>query len=125
MVPVRIVNMNDAQALEAQLVENLIRADVYPMEEAQGFNDSETVRLFYKQPIWMQLEVQATQQMYLRWGAHALTASFASTDGSTPSDSTPQALTVYANSPDLQLSLSQPSVSVSYGSTSQATTLQI
>ena len=36
-VPVRIVNMNDAQALEAQLVENLIRADVHPMEEAQGF----------------------------------------------------------------------------------------
>jgi ParB family transcriptional regulator, chromosome partitioning protein len=36
-VPIRIVNMNDAQALEAQLVENLIRADVHPMEEAQGF----------------------------------------------------------------------------------------
>ncbi|WP_433965197.1 ParB/RepB/Spo0J family partition protein [Tunturiibacter gelidiferens] len=36
-VPVRIVNMNDAQALEAQLVENLIRSDVHPMEEAQGF----------------------------------------------------------------------------------------
>jgi ParB family chromosome partitioning protein len=36
-VPVRIVNMNDAQALETQLVENLIRADVHPMEEAQGF----------------------------------------------------------------------------------------
>src|SRR6202789_2951720 len=37
MVPVRRVNMNDAQALGAQLVENLIRADVHPMEEAQGF----------------------------------------------------------------------------------------
>jgi hypothetical protein len=36
-VPVRIVNLNDAQALEAQLVENLIRANVHPMEEAQGF----------------------------------------------------------------------------------------
>ena len=36
-VPIRIVNMNEAQALEAQLVENLIRADVHPMEEAQGF----------------------------------------------------------------------------------------
>jgi ParB family transcriptional regulator, chromosome partitioning protein len=36
-VPIRIVNLNDAQALEAQLVENLIRADVHPMEEAQGF----------------------------------------------------------------------------------------
>jgi ParB family chromosome partitioning protein len=36
-VPVRIVNLNDAQALEAQLVENLIRADVHPMEEAHGY----------------------------------------------------------------------------------------
>jgi ParB family chromosome partitioning protein len=36
-VPVRIVNLNDAEALEAQLVENLMRADVHPMEEAQGF----------------------------------------------------------------------------------------
>jgi ParB family chromosome partitioning protein len=36
-VPVRIVNLNDAEALEAQLVENLIRTDVHPMEEAQGF----------------------------------------------------------------------------------------
>src|SRR3984957_17942938 len=36
-IPVRIVNLNDAEALEAQLVENLIRADVHPMEEAQGF----------------------------------------------------------------------------------------
>ena len=35
-MPVRIVNLNDAEALEAQLVENLIRADVHPMEEAQG-----------------------------------------------------------------------------------------
>ncbi|HEV2620109.1 MAG TPA: ParB/RepB/Spo0J family partition protein [Acidobacteriaceae bacterium] len=36
-VPVRIVHLNDAAALEAQRVENLIRADVHPMEEAQGF----------------------------------------------------------------------------------------
>jgi ParB family chromosome partitioning protein len=36
-VPVRIVNLTDAEALEAQLVENLIRADVHPMEEATGF----------------------------------------------------------------------------------------
>jgi ParB family chromosome partitioning protein len=36
-VPVRIVNLTDAEALEAQLVENLIRADVHPMEEANGF----------------------------------------------------------------------------------------
>jgi len=36
-VPVRIVNLSDAEALEAQLVENLIRAEIHPMEEAQGF----------------------------------------------------------------------------------------
>ena len=36
-MPVRIVNLTDAQALEAQLVENLQRRDVHPLEEAQGF----------------------------------------------------------------------------------------
>jgi ParB family chromosome partitioning protein len=36
-VPVRIVNLSDAEALEAALVENLIRSDVHPMEEANGF----------------------------------------------------------------------------------------
>jgi ParB family chromosome partitioning protein len=36
-VPVRIVNFTDAQALEAQLIENLQRRDVHPLEEAQGF----------------------------------------------------------------------------------------
>ena len=36
-VPVRIVNLSDAEALEAQLVENLQRRDVHPLEEAQGF----------------------------------------------------------------------------------------
>ena len=36
-VPVRIVSLTDAQALEAQLIENLQRIDVHPMEEAQGF----------------------------------------------------------------------------------------
>ena len=35
-VPVRIVNLTDAEALEMALVENLIRADVHPMEEANG-----------------------------------------------------------------------------------------
>jgi hypothetical protein len=35
-VPVRIVNLNDVQALEAQLVENLIRADVHPMPQKQA-----------------------------------------------------------------------------------------
>src|SRR5580698_5390550 len=36
-VPVRIVNLTDAETLEAQLVENLMRRDVHPMEEASGF----------------------------------------------------------------------------------------
>ena len=36
-VPVRIVHLTDAETLEAQLVENLMRRDVHPMEEANGF----------------------------------------------------------------------------------------
>lgn len=36
-VPVRIVNLSAAEVLVAQLVENLIRAEVHPMEEAEGF----------------------------------------------------------------------------------------
>ena len=36
-VPVRIVNLSDAEALEAQLVENLVRSEIHPMAEAQGF----------------------------------------------------------------------------------------
>jgi ParB family chromosome partitioning protein len=35
-VPVRIINLTDAEALEAQLIENLQRRDVHPLEEAQG-----------------------------------------------------------------------------------------
>jgi ParB family chromosome partitioning protein len=37
IVPVRIKQMSDAEVLEAQLVENLIRAEIHPMEEAEGF----------------------------------------------------------------------------------------
>ena len=37
-VPVRIVNLTDAEAMEAALVENLQRRDVHPLEEAQGFH---------------------------------------------------------------------------------------
>ena len=36
-VPVRIRHMTDAEVIEAQLVENLIRAEIHPMEEAEGF----------------------------------------------------------------------------------------
>jgi len=36
-VPVRIVNLSDSEVLEAQLVENLIRVEIHPMEEAEGF----------------------------------------------------------------------------------------
>lgn len=36
-VPVSIRDMTDAQVLAAQLVENLQRRDVHPLEEAQGF----------------------------------------------------------------------------------------
>ena len=36
-VPVRIVNLSDAQAVEMSVVENLQRKDVHPLEEAQGF----------------------------------------------------------------------------------------
>ena len=36
-VPVSIREMTDAQVLEAQLVENLQRREVHPLEEAQGF----------------------------------------------------------------------------------------
>jgi ParB/RepB/Spo0J family partition protein len=35
-VPVRIVHLSDAQAVEMSIVENLQRKDVHPMEEAQG-----------------------------------------------------------------------------------------
>ncbi len=35
--PVRIVELSDAEALEASIVENLQRRDVHPLDEAQGF----------------------------------------------------------------------------------------
>jgi len=36
-VPVRIVKLTDAEAIEAQCVENLLREDIHPLEEALGF----------------------------------------------------------------------------------------
>src|SRR4029077_17097327 len=36
-IPVRIVDLTDAEAMEAQIIENIQRADVHPFEEAQGF----------------------------------------------------------------------------------------
>ena len=37
IAPVRIVELTDAQALETNIVENLQRRDVHPLDEAQGF----------------------------------------------------------------------------------------
>jgi ParB family chromosome partitioning protein len=36
-LPVHIVHLPNAEVLEAQLVENLIRGEIHPMEEAEGF----------------------------------------------------------------------------------------
>jgi ParB family transcriptional regulator, chromosome partitioning protein len=38
-VPVRVVDFNDQQVVEAALVENIQRADLNPIEKAQGFKD--------------------------------------------------------------------------------------
>jgi ParB family chromosome partitioning protein len=38
-VPVRVVDFNDQQVLEAALIENIHRADLNPIEKAQGFKD--------------------------------------------------------------------------------------
>jgi ParB family chromosome partitioning protein len=39
MVPVHVVDFNDQQVLEAALVENIQRADLNPIEKAQGFKE--------------------------------------------------------------------------------------
>src|SRR5258706_8212138 len=36
-VPARIADLSDEEALETQIVENVLRDDVHPFEEAQGF----------------------------------------------------------------------------------------
>ena len=38
-VPVRVVNFNDQQTVEAALIENIQRADLNPIEKAHGFKD--------------------------------------------------------------------------------------
>jgi len=38
-VPVRVVDFNDQEVLEAALMENIQRADLNPIEKAQGFKD--------------------------------------------------------------------------------------
>jgi len=38
-VPVRVVNLNDREVVEAALVENIQRSDLNPIEKAQGFKD--------------------------------------------------------------------------------------
>lgn len=37
-VPVRIVHLSDAEALEAQLVENLVRSEIHPMGGSAGLS---------------------------------------------------------------------------------------
>jgi len=36
-IPIRVVKLTDAEAIEAQVVENLQREDIHPLEEALGF----------------------------------------------------------------------------------------
>lgn len=36
-VPVRIVSLSDNEALEVQVVENLQRSEIHPLDEARGF----------------------------------------------------------------------------------------
>jgi len=36
-VPVRVATLTDEEALETQIVENLLRSDIHPFEEAKGF----------------------------------------------------------------------------------------
>src|SRR6266705_5707741 len=36
-LPVRVVKLTDAEAIEAQCIENLQREDIHPLEEALGF----------------------------------------------------------------------------------------
>jgi ParB family transcriptional regulator, chromosome partitioning protein len=36
-VPVRIVNLSDTDVLEIQVIENLQRVEIHPLEEARGF----------------------------------------------------------------------------------------
>jgi ParB family chromosome partitioning protein len=38
-IPIRLVDFNDQQVLEAALVENIQRSDLNPIEKAQGFKD--------------------------------------------------------------------------------------
>lgn len=61
----------------------------------------------------------------LQLGVRSISAYFISTDGSLPSDSGPKPLKVYAESPDMQLTLSQPTLDVSYNKTSAAVSLKI
>lgn len=36
-IPVRVVKLTDAESIEAQVVENLQRDDIHPVEESLGF----------------------------------------------------------------------------------------
>lgn len=55
-VPVRLSTFTDSEAQEAQLIENLLRADLHPFEEAQGFR-----ALFDQEPAKYTIEKIATR----------------------------------------------------------------
>ncbi|WP_419805931.1 Ig-like domain-containing protein [Terriglobus sp.] len=58
-------------------------------------------------------------------GEHAITAYYIPSDSKLPSDSGPQLLTVYANAPEMQLMLSQSTLTVTYGKTSSPVSLTV
>jgi hypothetical protein len=110
--------LGDNVLLQAKVV----KQDSSPAGGSVQFRDGSTVL----QTVTLDATGSATYTTNtLVLGQHGLFASFASTDGSLPSDSNPQSMTIYANGPEMLLSLSQASLNVSYGTTSSLISLQI
>jgi hypothetical protein len=61
----------------------------------------------------------------LTLGTHSITAYFIPSDSTSPSDSGAISLMVYANSPEMQLTLSQSTLDVSYSNMSSALSLNV
>lgn len=61
----------------------------------------------------------------LALGSHSLSAYYVTSDTSIPSNSDTSILVVYANSPDMSLTLSAETLQISYGSTSSPVRLQV